>query len=142
MRFLRSENAFIKGQDLLKEIEALPVLPEPFRREPTPPLVPSTLSDSEDSESDDLPPRPTLRSLAVESKILYRDVIKYTSSPRVVDLSVLKANRANGQPGTKGWLPRKKTPAYQVFERKMQGERLGKRLKGLLELTNSMSSES
>ena len=39
------------------------------------------------------------------------------------------------------WMPRKKTPAYQLFERKMQGERLGKRLKGLLELTNHMVME-
>ena len=59
-----------------------------------------------------------------------------------MDLSVLKANRANGQPTTKAWLPRKKTPAYQLFERKMQGERLGKRLKGLLELTSHIAVES
>ena len=109
------------------------------RSPPTPPLVPSTLSDS-DSDSDDEPrPPPTLRSLAVESKLLYREVIKYTSSPRLVDLSVLKATRANGQPTTKAWMPRKKTPAYQLFERKMQGERLGRRLKGLLELTSHMA---
>ncbi|TBU58180.1 dynactin [Dichomitus squalens] len=139
VRFLRQENFFLKGQDLLKEIETLPELPAPIPREPTPELVPSTLSDS-DSDSDDEPRQPpTLRSLAVESKLLYREVIKYTSSPRLVDLSVLKANRVNGQPTTKAWLPRKKTPAYQLFERKMQGERLGKRLKGLLELTNHIA---
>ncbi|KAI0801398.1 dynactin [Fomes fomentarius] len=139
VRFLRSENSFLKGQDLLKEIENLPALPEPFPREPTPPLVPSTLSDS-DSDSDDEPrPPPTLRSLAVESKLLYREVIKYTSSPRLVDLSVLREKREGGPATTRAWMPRKKTPAYQLFERKMQGERLGKRLKGLLELTNHIA---
>ncbi|KAM5539842.1 hypothetical protein V8D89_006345 [Ganoderma adspersum] len=139
VRFLRQENSFLKGQDLLKEIEALPELPAPIPRSPTPPLVPSTLSDS-DSDSEDEPRSPpTLRSLAVESKLLYREVIKYTSSPRLVDLSVLKATRANGQPTTKAWMPRKKTPAYQLFERKMQGERLGRRLKGLLELTSHIA---
>ena len=90
------ENSFLKGQDLLKEIETLPELPAPIPRSPTPPLVPSTLSDS-DSDSEDEPRSPpTLRSLAVESKLLYREVIKHTSSPRLVDLSVLKATRANG----------------------------------------------
>ncbi|KAI0756147.1 dynactin [Daedaleopsis nitida] len=142
VRFLRSENSFIKGQDLLKEIEALPELREPLPRAPTPPLVPSTLSDS-DSDSDDEPRAPpTLRSLAVESKLLYREVIKYTSSPRLVDLSVLKSRRADGHPTTKAWMPRKKTPAYQLHERKMQGERLGRRLKGLLELTSHMATDS
>ncbi|KAI0370083.1 dynactin [Pilatotrama ljubarskyi] len=140
VRFLRSENSFLKGQDLLKEIEALPELDEPFSREPTPPLVPSTLSDS-DTDSDDEPRSPpTLRDIAVESKLLYREVIKYTSSPRVVDLSVLRAKRENGHAPVKGWVPRKKTPAYQLLERKMQGERLGKRLKGLLELTSHMAA--
>lgn len=139
VRFLRGENSFLKGQDLLKEIEALPVLAEPFSREPTPPLVPTTLSDS-DSDSDDEPrPPPTLRDLAVESKLLYREVIKYTTSPRIVDLSVLRAKREDGSGAAKAWMPRKKTPAYQLFERKMQGERLGKRLKGLLEMTSHIS---
>ncbi|KAI0658356.1 dynactin [Cubamyces menziesii] len=142
VRFLRSENSFLKGQDLLKEIESLPELPEPFPREPTPPLVPSTLSDS-DSDSDDEVRTPrTLRDIAVESKLLYREVIKYTSSPRVVDLSVLRAKRENGGHGpAKGWMPRKKMPAYQLFERKKQGERLGKRLKGLLEMTNHIAAD-
>ncbi|KAI0829040.1 dynactin [Trametes gibbosa] len=141
VRFLRSENSFLKGQDLLKEIEALPELPDPFPREPTPPLVPSTISDSDSDSDDERRPPPTLRDLAVESKLLYREVIKYTSSPRVVDLSVLRAKREDGGKGTaKGWMPRKKTPAYQLFERKMQGERLGKRLKGLLEMTSHMTA--
>ncbi|TFY63700.1 hypothetical protein EVJ58_g3096, partial [Rhodofomes roseus] len=81
VRFLRTENSYLKGQDLLREIESLPPLREPISREPTPPLVPSTLSDSEDSDSDELPPPPTLRTLAAESKLLYREVINYTSSP-------------------------------------------------------------
>ncbi|RPD64767.1 dynactin [Lentinus tigrinus ALCF2SS1-6] len=142
VRFLRGENSFLKGQDLLKEIETLPELPESFPREPTPPLVPSTLSDSDSDSDDEARSPPTLRSLAVESKLLYREVIKYASSPKLVDLSVLKAHRANGQPTTKAWMPRKRTPAYQLFERKMQGERLGKRLKGLLELTSHITVES
>lgn len=145
VRFLRTENSFLKGQDLLKEIESLPPLQEPLSRLPTPPLIAST-ADNSDSDSDELPPPPTLRTLAAESKLLYRDVIKYTSSPRVVDLSVLKKKRAEGDggeekasTGTRGWLPKKKTPAYQVWERKQEGERLGRRVQALLERTNSLA---
>ena len=149
MRFLRNENSFIKGQDLLKEIEALPELtPLPPPRAATPALVPSTASDSSESESDNEPRAPrTLRDLAVESKLLYREVIKYSASPRLVDLSVRRAAAQGAEkegqvPARKAWLPRKKTPAYQLFERKMQGERLGKRLKGLLELTSHIAPDS
>lgn len=139
VRFLRTENSYLRGQDLLKEINALPPLREATSREPTPPLVPSTLSDSEDSDDEPSSP-PNLRTLTAESKLLYRDVIKYTSSPRIVDLSVLRAKRAEAaEKGVKPWMPKKKTPAYQVYERKLEGERLGRRLQGLLERTNVLA---
>ncbi|KAI0931161.1 hypothetical protein AcW2_000104 [Taiwanofungus camphoratus] len=139
VRFLHIENSYLKGQDLLKEIESLPPLREPISREPTPPLDPSNPSDSEDSDSDSPPSPPTLRTLAAESKLLYRDVIQYASSPRVVDLSILRAKREEGQRAGRPWMPKKKTPAYQVWERKMQGERLGRRLQGLLERTSALA---
>ncbi|KAL6307818.1 dynein associated protein-domain-containing protein [Sparassis latifolia] len=140
VRFLHTENSYLKGQDLLNEIESLPPLHVSTSREPTPPLVPSGPSDSEDSDSDEPPSPPTLRTLAVESKLLYRDVIKYASSPRIVDLSVLRAKRAEGgDKGVKPWMPKKKTPAFQVWERKMEGERLGRRVQGLMERTNAFA---
>ncbi|RDB28736.1 Dynactin, isoform [Hypsizygus marmoreus] len=136
VRFLRTENSYLKGQDLLREIESLPPLPEPISREPTPPLDPSGLSDTDDSDSD-TPPPPTLRSLTTETKLLYRDVIKFSSSPRVVDLSKLNAKRAEAK-GGKVWMPRKQTPAHQVWERKMEGERLSRRVQGLLERASAL----
>lgn len=139
VRFLRTENCYLKGQDLLREFESLPPLPQPVTREPTPDLIPSTLSDSEESELDDSSPR-DWRTLAAESKLLYREVIKYTSSPRVVDLSAIRS-KGNGEKGsTRAWMPRKKTPAYQVWERKMEGERLGRRLHGLMERTSAINA--
>lgn len=139
VRFLRQENSFLKGQDLLREVEALPSLSEPSLRQLTPPLVPSRSSDSEDSDSDsDRPPTPvSVRTLAAESKLLYREVIKYASSAKVVDLSAARPNRADGGEG-KVWMSKKKTPAYQVWERRQEGERLSKRLRGLVERTNSL----
>ncbi|THH01217.1 hypothetical protein EW026_g1444 [Hermanssonia centrifuga] len=141
VRFFRTENSYLKGQDLLREIEALPVLPRHVNREPTPPLVPSGGSDTSDSDSDDPSTPISLRTLTAESKLLYRDVIKYTSSPKVVDLSVVRKERAQ-EGGQRPWIPKKKTPAYQVWERKMEGERLGRRVKGLLERTSIMATRA
>ncbi|KAJ7430561.1 dynein associated protein-domain-containing protein [Mycena latifolia] len=117
VRYLRTENSYLKGQDLLREIEALPPLPEPISRIPTPPLHPSGLSDSDDSDSEDRPHSPpTLRSLATETKILYRDVIKFSSSHGM--------------------------PAHQVWERKMEAERLGRRVRGLLDRASIIGGDS
>ena len=122
------ENSYLKGQDLLREIESLP---QPIMRIPTPALDPSGNSDTEESDSDELPAPPTLFSLSTETKKLYREVMKYSSAPRVVDLSDLNSKRAAAK-GGKVWMPKKKTPAHQVFERKMEGERLTRRVHGLL----------
>lgn len=138
MRFLRTENSYLKGHDLLRDIQTLPPLPEPFIREPTPPLDPSGLSDSEDSDSEPSPP-PTLRSLATETKLLYRDVIKFSSSPRVVDLSVLNAKRAEAKAtGGKVWLPKSKTPGHQILQRKLEAERLSRRVQGLMDRASAL----
>ncbi|KAF8893676.1 dynein associated protein-domain-containing protein [Gymnopilus junonius] len=141
IRFLRTENSFLKGHDLLREIEALPPLTLPTPRIPTPPLDPSGNSDTSDSDSDeDAPPTPpTLFSLATETKKLYRDVMKYSSAPRVVDLSALNARRAEAK-GGKVWLPRKKMPAQQVLERKMEGEKLSRKVHGLLERASALGA--
>nr|GAT55786.1 predicted protein [Mycena chlorophos] len=135
VRYLRSENAYLKDQDLLREIESLPPLPEPVSRMETPPLEPSHPSDPDTSsdEDDDEPRAPlTLRSLATETKLLYRDVIKFSSAPRVVDLSVINAKRAATTSG-RAWMPKKATPAQQVLDRKMEAERLSRRVRGLLD---------
>ena len=148
------ENSYLRGQDLLHEMQALPELraPSSLSRMPTPPLEPSGLSDTDeeddrtDSESSPKPP-PTLRSLATETKLLYRDVIKFSASPRVVDLSVTSANRSRSkklEDGSvvavgRGWVPRKKMAVHQVWERKVEAERLSRRVKGLMEKASSIS---
>ncbi|KAG1901649.1 uncharacterized protein F5891DRAFT_1277635 [Suillus fuscotomentosus] len=83
VRFLRTENSYLKGQDLLKEIQALPHLPEHISRVRTPPLDPSGQSDTDESDTELPPAPPTIRSLATETKVLYRDIIKFSSSPHV-----------------------------------------------------------
>ncbi|KAG2122581.1 dynein associated protein-domain-containing protein [Suillus clintonianus] len=139
VRFLRTENSYLKGQDLLKEIQALPPLPDPVSRVRTPPLDPSGQSDTDESDTELPPAPPTIRSLATETKVLYRDVIKFSSSPRVVDLSALHAKRAESDcKGGKIWMRRKATPAQQVLDRKMEAERLSRRVRGLLDRANAL----
>ena len=151
------ENSYLKGQDLLHEMRALPELraPSSLPRSPTPPLEPSGLSDTDEEDdgsgSEDSPKTkskpPTLRSLAAETKLLYRDVIKFSASPRVVDLSVASVNRnrsktledGNVVAVGRGWMPRKKMPAHQVWERKVEVDRLSRRVKGLMERASSVS---
>ena len=137
VRFLRTENSFLKGQDLLRDLEALPPLPEPPTREATPELTSSGDSDT-DSDFDDPKAPVSLRTLAAESKLLFRDVIKYASSPKIVDLSVTRGQRsAEGNDKlVRPWIPLNKTPAHQIWERRMEGERLGRRVKGLLARTS------
>jgi len=136
VRFLRMENSYLKGNDLMRELDELPSLPVPksLSRLPTPPLDASGLSDTDDSDSEPSLKVPSVRSLTTETKALYREVIKFSATPRVVDLSATKTSDGN----TKAWMPKKKTPTYQVWERKAQAERLSRRVQGLLERTNAM----
>ncbi|KAG6334284.1 hypothetical protein ID866_4799 [Astraeus odoratus] len=139
VRFLRTENSYLKGQDLLREIQSLPPLSDPISRVATPPLDPSGTSDSEDSDNDIPATPPTLRSLATETKALYKDVIQFSSSPRVVDLSHLHAKRADEEgKGRKGWVRKKDMPAYQILERRMEAERLRKRVKVLMDRSSAL----
>ncbi len=127
VRFLRTENSYLKGYDLLKEIETLPELR--FGREA---LV---ASDTDESDGEDGRGRGTVFSLSTETKKLYRDVMAYSSGPRVVDLSVVHAKRAGG----KVWLPRKEMAGAQVVARRQEGERLRRRVEGLRERARELS---
>lgn len=227
LRFLRMENSYLKGHDLIREIQELPVIPEPKSRvakpnsnstpnpnlkskakvkvkskangngndenevasEPEQANSDSDSDSSSDSESSSSShgydstssisstyesspsSHAPLLSLATETKMLYRSVIKFSSSPRVVDLG--EVNRMRLEAGAKAkarrervdsqgvqsvhgeggggeskdglheggmmsgrptvWMPRKKMPAQQVLERRIRAERLGRRVRGLVE---------
>ncbi|KAH9996492.1 dynein associated protein-domain-containing protein [Russula vinacea] len=123
IRFLRMENSYLKGNDSLRELDELPPLPVPTSspRLPTPPLDASGLSDTDESDTETTPKIPSVRSLRTETKALYREVIKFSSTPRVVDLSATKTGEGN----TKAW-------------RKAQAAHLSRRVQGLLERTSAM----
>ncbi|KAG8856780.1 hypothetical protein FRB96_006284 [Tulasnella sp. 330] len=130
VRFLKSENSYLKGQDLLRDINSLPVLTS--FAPATPPLSPSP-SSTTDFSLPSSPERPTLRSLTTESKVLYRDVINYSSSVKVVDLTKLNDGKS------KRWIPQKATPAGQLWDGQLEGEKLGRRVRGLLERANNLT---
>ncbi|KAG9118459.1 hypothetical protein FRC07_007022, partial [Ceratobasidium sp. 392] len=116
VRFLRHENSYLKSQDLLRELHALPALSSrPSAPTPLPtrsnvaaprrttvarPRSPASLasdeelneeshSETESEESLESPP-PSPRTLVTESKLLYRDLLSFAARPRVVDLSVTR----------------------------------------------------
>lgn len=172
VRFLRTENGYLKGHDMLRDLQALLPLHMPsssgfYVPSPTPPLVADDGSDDDTPAATDpaevrrqkiarlsqiikkpingatptIPEADTseqsktgskktqsLRALSTESKVLYRELLAYSASPRLVDLEALENEKKKG-----GWIPQRKTAAHQIWERKKEGERLGRKVKGLME---------
>ncbi|CAG8570721.1 1450_t:CDS:10 [Paraglomus brasilianum] len=83
VRYLRAENAHLKGKDAMTVLN-LHLLP----------------NKSKDARSDDL-----FKSMATEAKTLLKDFRAASASPRIIDLS--KTTTAH-----KGWQPRKNMPEY------------------------------
>lgn len=177
VRFLRTENGYLKGQEMLKEIQALPPLAETVTRaryggdigveEPLDRKLLMAEGDERGEELSDDPsekgrvaraarqasagPRmqaeaeknargqereksmerggakgkPSLQALSTESKLLYRELLEYSATPKLVDLGALEQERS------RGWTPQRKTAAYQLWERKREGERLRRQVDGL-----------
>jgi dynactin 1 len=81
----------------------------------------------------------SLRALSTETKLLYRELLDYSASPKLVDLQSLEAAAATTTTTKKkGWIPQRKTAAHQLWERKREGEKLGRRVKGLMEKVESV----
>ncbi|KAF8337534.1 dynein associated protein-domain-containing protein [Cantharellus anzutake] len=132
VKFLRSENSYLKGQDLLKEIYALPPLPDlesSYESSSDEESEPERIDSIDVIESDD---PPSLRTLNTATKLLYREVLSFNSSPRVVDLSAV-----NQSPGS--WLPQKKSPHYQIWERSIEADKLRERVRNLAAKTSQAS---
>ncbi|KZO99357.1 hypothetical protein CALVIDRAFT_477249 [Calocera viscosa TUFC12733] len=137
LRFLRSENSYLKGQGLLKELNSLPPLEPMLSTRPstfsmsTPPSLAADTSMDSDSDSDRPMTPPTVRTLAEATKHLYSDVLMHAASARVVDLSKMKPDD-----GLK-WRRRKDTPAYQLAERRRERDALERKVKGLMHQATS-----
>jgi hypothetical protein len=77
----------------------------------------------------------SLRALSTETKLLYRELLDYSASPKLVDLQSLDAG------AKKGWVPQRKTAAHQLWERKREGEKLSRRVKGLMEKVDKCADD-
>ena len=73
----------------------------------------------------------SLRALSAETKLLYRELLDYSASPKLVDLQSLDVMK-------KGWVPQRKTAAHQLWERKREGDKLGRRVQGLMDKAESV----
>ena len=73
---------------------------------------------------------PPIGRLLEETNLLYRDVISFSASARVVNLRT-KDNKLAGQ--NKTWSRMQDKPSHQLLERKLEAEQLKSRVRGLLE---------
>ena len=135
IRFLRNENALLKSRTMYKDLGFLPGLystpVKGARRAPPEAELPVPELDSPGSPSStdsDLPITPTSRApptklaLETEIKLLYREIAKFHSAPKIVDISNL---------GAQGWKSRKQSPEWQLAEWRRTESKLERRLEDL-----------
>ncbi|ORY88624.1 dynein associated protein-domain-containing protein [Leucosporidium creatinivorum] len=125
IRFLRSENSYLKSQDLLTELDSLPsyAVP-PLTLPPSPPHSPTGLPSTR--------PSPPPLSFALESKLLLREARLLSSTPRLVDLSTVKPG------GQRGWQPKSRAPRNQWLAEKERASVLGRKVERLWEMRPTM----
>ncbi|KAI5478786.1 dynactin [Pseudohyphozyma bogoriensis] len=124
VRFLRSENSYLKSQDLLAELEHLPSYSLPPSAPTAPAGVPSPPGRT-------LPHDPVAlrQSFATESKLLLREARLLSSTPRVVDLSLARPS------GTvAGWQPSARAPENQYLAEKERVRSLGRKVEKLWQM--------
>lgn len=126
VRFLRSENSYIKSQDLLAELDDLPSYTTP-RPQPSPPREPTGLPAAHSAN-------PPPLSFATQSKLLLREARLISSTPRLVDLSLVKVG------GKPGWQPSARAPRNQLLAEKERSRALSRKVQQLWEMRPTMVS--
>ncbi|GAA6042719.1 hypothetical protein JCM8097_005546 [Rhodosporidiobolus ruineniae] len=134
LRFLRSENSYLKSHDLLSTLDSLPTYSLP----PTPPLTPEPPSDSDDSPSDRRsaflsPPSPVklpAAAFATRSKLLLREARLLSATPRLVDVSQIAPVSADGR---KSWQPARRDPRNQLWAEKERARQLERKMRVLMQ---------
>ncbi|GAA6010163.1 hypothetical protein JCM10207_005646 [Rhodosporidiobolus poonsookiae] len=133
IRFLRSENSYLKSHDLLTSLDALPSYDLP----PTPPLTPEPPSDSEDDASSrflsSTSPSPTklpAQAFATQSKLLLREARLLSASPRLVDISHVAAL---GSEGKRAWQPARRDPRNQLWAERERARALERKMRVLMQ---------
>ncbi|GAA5942628.1 uncharacterized protein JCM15063_000844 [Sporobolomyces koalae] len=138
VKFLRSENSYLKSQDLLSDLDAIPL----FELPPTPPLTPEPCSDSEHEagptgtsslsrRSESNPKALAPQSFAVRSKLLLQEARLVLATPRLVDLSQVSASQ--GDRRRKAWTPARRDPRNQLWAERERGHALERKMLKLCE---------
>lgn len=129
IRYLRRENALLKGKDLFKSVQLLPSIPYSPPVEDVPELDPSSPASPSSSSNDGDsfgPITPSKHTLEMESRMLWQEVTEWTVAPKIVDISKVSST---------GWTRKKGGPDDQVRAWKSQEKELGKRVERLKERT-------
>ncbi|SCZ96495.1 BZ3500_MvSof-1268-A1-R1_Chr8-2g10234 [Microbotryum saponariae] len=133
VRFLRSENSYLKSQDLLTELDALPtyvlpaITPIMLPKEASGLPVSSRRTPAASATSTTLAPlEPT--SFAVQSKQLLHEARLLSATPRLVDLSGVRPG------GKKGWTPSARLPSSQLRAEKDRSKALSRKVEALWEM--------
>ncbi|SCV67323.1 BQ2448_5969 [Microbotryum intermedium] len=133
VRFLRSENSYLKSQDLLTEFDALPtyslpaIAPLALPKEASGLPVSSCRVPLASATSPTLAPlEPT--SFAVQSKQLLHEARLLSATPRLVDLSGVRPG------GKKGWTPSARLPSSQLRAEKDRSKALSRKVEALWEM--------
>lgn len=129
VRYLRSENAYLKSRDLFKQLNTLPSYTV------DPPRFPPSLDAASSAQHVSAPDthEDRARRFGAESKALLKKVAEISSRPKVVDLSLAK----RGQTG-QGWQARSRLPLEQFTRRKEEVDRLRKKIESLKELRTAL----
>ncbi|KAJ3044685.1 hypothetical protein HDV00_001089 [Rhizophlyctis rosea] len=134
LRFLRAENSRLKAHRAYVSASSLFDPSDPLMRRantrnrpiaPTPAPSSPTPADADEAQDTD-EPADLIRSLAMDARLLLRDVRAATAAPRVVDIT-----RAGGAGGkgekSKRWSSLREDPIWQIREREGRDETLRKR---------------
>ncbi|SGY89595.1 BQ5605_C039g11758 [Microbotryum silenes-dioicae] len=133
VRFLRSENSYLKSQDLLTELDALPtyvlpaITPIMLPKETSGlPVSPRRTPVASATSTTVAPLEPT--SFAVQSKQLLHEARLLSATPRLVDLSGVRPG------GKKGWTPSARLPSSQLRAEKDRSKALSRKVEALWEM--------
>ncbi|GAA5968987.1 hypothetical protein JCM3765_002274 [Sporobolomyces pararoseus] len=135
VRFLRSENSYLKSHDLLSQLDSLPTYELP----PTPPLTPEPPCSDDDEDSTPFSRLSSTRnptrtkvlpreSFAVRSKLLLREASLVSATPRLVDLSQINSGPTEGRPKRA-----QRDPRQQLWAEKERVRLLERKMKNLVE---------
>ena len=136
IRYLRRENALLKGKELYKDLKLLPALSASYAAadtaveadvpelDPSAPDSPSSDSDAASSVDGLGPITPSKYTVDMESRLLWKEVSEWTAAPKIVDISKV---------ASRGWSRRKGGPDEQVWAWSVQEKELGRRVERLKE---------